>query len=494
MSAMDARMAPPFSGCCDQCWHDAAKPCPDLVDCMARGPLCHDDGACGARLQRPPASSPDGTASSARWCSSVPEPAASARAPARRSPPSGVSSTRARTSTWTSSRSAASASASRSRSSTSRLPGRTRRQLPARHGGAGACPAGGGLRRPGPAGIAPAGAVPRRGARARGRACRFSTSTRSSRPRRAGCSPTAASSIRRASTSTSPAAATRASRGRCARMTPAEVCDARRAERPARPRRRRLPHRHEVEVRAARGGRPEVPDLQRRRGRPGRVHGPRGHRGRSAPPARGHGASRPTRSARPRRTSTSAPSTRWRSRGSSRPSRRPRRTACSGHNILDSGFNLEIVIKKGAGAFVCGEETALIHSIEGQARHAAPAAAVPGGPAACSASRRSSTTSRRWPTCPRIVQRGADWFARVGTRDEQGHEGVRALGQGRAHRAGRGGHGHHAPRRSSSTSAAASRTARRTRRCRSAGRPAAASPSSTSTSRSTTSRSRPSAR
>jgi len=37
-----------------------------------------------------------------------------------------------------------------------------------------------------------------------------------------------------------------------------------------------------------------------------------------------------------------------------------------GENILGSGFNLEIVIKEGAGAFVCGEETALIASIEGQ--------------------------------------------------------------------------------------------------------------------------------
>ncbi len=37
-----------------------------------------------------------------------------------------------------------------------------------------------------------------------------------------------------------------------------------------------------------------------------------------------------------------------------------------GHNILDSGFSLDIVIKKGAGAFVCGEETALINSIEGK--------------------------------------------------------------------------------------------------------------------------------
>ncbi|MCC7319081.1 MAG: hypothetical protein IT219_11150, partial [Bacteroidales bacterium] len=35
-----------------------------------------------------------------------------------------------------------------------------------------------------------------------------------------------------------------------------------------------------------------------------------------------------------------------------------------GHNIFDSGVDLDFVIKKGAGAFVCGEETALIHSIE----------------------------------------------------------------------------------------------------------------------------------
>ncbi len=37
-----------------------------------------------------------------------------------------------------------------------------------------------------------------------------------------------------------------------------------------------------------------------------------------------------------------------------------------GRNVFDSGFELEIVIKMGAGAFVCGEETALIHSIEGK--------------------------------------------------------------------------------------------------------------------------------
>jgi NADH:ubiquinone oxidoreductase subunit F (NADH-binding)/Pyruvate/2-oxoacid:ferredoxin oxidoreductase delta subunit len=37
-----------------------------------------------------------------------------------------------------------------------------------------------------------------------------------------------------------------------------------------------------------------------------------------------------------------------------------------GRNVFDSGFNLDFIIKMGAGAFVCGEETALIHSIEGK--------------------------------------------------------------------------------------------------------------------------------
>jgi NADH:ubiquinone oxidoreductase subunit F (NADH-binding) len=37
-----------------------------------------------------------------------------------------------------------------------------------------------------------------------------------------------------------------------------------------------------------------------------------------------------------------------------------------GHDIFSSGFNLDIIIRKGPGAFVCGEETALINSLEGK--------------------------------------------------------------------------------------------------------------------------------
>ncbi|MDZ7543815.1 NADH-quinone oxidoreductase subunit F, partial [Clostridium perfringens] len=42
-----------------------------------------------------------------------------------------------------------------------------------------------------------------------------------------------------------------------------------------------------------------------------------------------------------------------------------RKLGLLGNNILDTGFNFDIQIKYGAGAFVCGEATALIHSIEG---------------------------------------------------------------------------------------------------------------------------------
>ena len=43
-----------------------------------------------------------------------------------------------------------------------------------------------------------------------------------------------------------------------------------------------------------------------------------------------------------------------------------RRCGLLGKNILGSGFDFDLEIRLGAGAFVCGEETALIHSIEGE--------------------------------------------------------------------------------------------------------------------------------
>ncbi|MBI9017529.1 MAG: NADH-quinone oxidoreductase subunit NuoF [Phycisphaerae bacterium] len=90
-----------------------------------------------------------------------------------------------------------------------------------------------------------------------------------------------------------------------------------------------------------------------------------------------------------------------------------------GSNILDSGFNLEIVIKKGAGAFVCGEETALINSIEGKRgmpRPRPPFPAVSGLFGKPTIINNVETLSN----LPLIVANGSDWFSSIGTEGSKG--------------------------------------------------------------------------
>jgi NADH:ubiquinone oxidoreductase subunit F (NADH-binding)/(2Fe-2S) ferredoxin len=90
-----------------------------------------------------------------------------------------------------------------------------------------------------------------------------------------------------------------------------------------------------------------------------------------------------------------------------------------GHNILDSGLNLEIVIKQGAGAFVCGEETALIQSIEGRRgmpRPRPPFPAVKGLFGKPTVINNVETMAN----LPGIVNNGAAAFAAVGTAKSKG--------------------------------------------------------------------------
>jgi hypothetical protein len=149
--------------------------------------------------------------------------------------------------------------------------------------------------------------------------------------------------------------------------------------------------------------------------------------------------------------------------------------------------SLEIKIKMGAGAFVCGEETALLHSIEGKRGMPRPARRSPPSPAS-GASRRSSTTSRPSPTCLSCARRRRD-VRRVGTAGSKGTK-VFAL-SGKVSRTG-------LVEVAMGTTVrdiifdigGGIPTASSTRPCRSAAPPAAAFPSSTSTSRSTTTRSR----
>ena len=85
-----------------------------------------------------------------------------------------------------------------------------------------------------------------------------------------------------------------------------------------------------------------------------------------------------------------------------------------GRNILDSGFDLEVALKQGAGAFVCGEETALIQSLEGRRGMPRPRPPYPairglfGKPTVIN-------NVETLASVPPIVLDGAEAFARVGT-------------------------------------------------------------------------------
>jgi len=90
-----------------------------------------------------------------------------------------------------------------------------------------------------------------------------------------------------------------------------------------------------------------------------------------------------------------------------------------GDNILNSGFNFQIRIKKGAGAFVCGEETSLINSIEGKRgmpRPRPPYPAVQGLFGKPTVINNVETLAN----IPEIMKMGADAFSAVGTENSKG--------------------------------------------------------------------------
>ena len=92
---------------------------------------------------------------------------------------------------------------------------------------------------------------------------------------------------------------------------------------------------------------------------------PRAGRARPAPAARGHGDRRATRSAATPRSSTSAASTCGRRSCCSARSTRPTRRVPGPGDRSGSDFDLDVVLHRGAGAYICGEETALLNSLEG---------------------------------------------------------------------------------------------------------------------------------
>ncbi len=90
-----------------------------------------------------------------------------------------------------------------------------------------------------------------------------------------------------------------------------------------------------------------------------------------------------------------------------------------GKDILGSGFDYDIEIRLGAGAFVCGEETALLQSIEGHRGMPQPRPPFPavkglwGKPTVIN-------NVETWANIPVIITKGGKWFSQIGTEDSHG--------------------------------------------------------------------------
>ena len=91
----------------------------------------------------------------------------------------------------------------------------------------------------------------------------------------------------------------------------------------------------------------------------------------------------------------------------------------AGQNILGTGYDLEIIVHAGAGAYICGEETALLDSLEGrrgQPRLRPPFPAVAGLYACPTVINNVESIA----SVPSIVSNGDDWFSSMGTEKSKG--------------------------------------------------------------------------
>ena len=95
-----------------------------------------------------------------------------------------------------------------------------------------------------------------------------------------------------------------------------------------------------------------------------------------------------------------------------------------GADVLGSGFDLDLVVHRGAGAYICGEETALIESLEGS--RGMPRLKPPYYPAVLGLYMKPTVVNNveTLSTLPTIVDRGGEWYASMGT---EGSKGTRVI-------------------------------------------------------------------
>jgi NADH:ubiquinone oxidoreductase subunit F (NADH-binding)/(2Fe-2S) ferredoxin/ferredoxin len=97
-----------------------------------------------------------------------------------------------------------------------------------------------------------------------------------------------------------------------------------------------------------------------------------------------------------------------------------------GKNIFDTGFDFDIELRLGAGAFVCGEETALMASIEGKRGEPRPRPPFPANRGVFGKPTLLNNVET-YANIPQIILKGADWFSSIGTEKSKGTK-VFALG------------------------------------------------------------------
>jgi NADH-quinone oxidoreductase subunit F len=99
-----------------------------------------------------------------------------------------------------------------------------------------------------------------------------------------------------------------------------------------------------------------------------------------------------------------------------------------GENILGSGFKFQLHIKEGAGAFVCGEETAMMASIEGNRGMPRPRPPFPAQSGLWGMPTNINNVET-WANVSAIIQKGADWYASYGTEKSKGTKTFSLVGK-----------------------------------------------------------------